>query len=476
MFAVTRPRPTFVRLFAAEKNDDLRHVGDVHEVKVAKSFEASAKGVQAIVDYDNLSDMFYARNIAGAYAQSRIDELVARWNDSIPQLIEDTTLAGARVGLQQSPGASLGYTFNLVNPRAVAWAREHSSQFLSGVNERSQKAIQAVIAEALSAGMDPREAALLVGQALGLSEKDAAALVKYRKQLEADKNPNVTRMTQRYANRLLRQRGENIARTETMAAANEGARQLWQDLFDRDLLNNNEWERSWLVAPDERVCPLCRPLHQKRADVDGVFEGGFQSPPRHSRCRCTHVLQRRDVPPVIARPVKYDTDPLSSGVLDAVSAAWRKTLTPDDLETLTLYVQNQGVVNYYLRNHLEQDDYVRGHVQRLDDMLARSVIPEPIVVRRGSYIEFYKDLQVGDTFVDDGFVSTTIGKPPSSSTVQLTIRVPAGSHGAYIEGLVPNSLDEQEVLLPRSSKFKVLAVEPAVTWADVAKYELELIP
>jgi len=60
------------------------------------------------------------------------------------------------------------------------------------------------------------------------------------------------RVTARYAQRLLNQRLLNIARTETIAAANEGQRQLWQQAIDRGDLTGRE-RRAWITTPDDRL-------------------------------------------------------------------------------------------------------------------------------------------------------------------------------------------------------------------------------
>jgi len=40
----------------------------------------------------------------------------------------------------------------------------------------------------------------------------------------------------------------------------------------------------WYTQADERVCPVCAPLHGKKQDV---WEQQFPSgPPAHVRCRC----------------------------------------------------------------------------------------------------------------------------------------------------------------------------------------------
>jgi SPP1 gp7 family putative phage head morphogenesis protein len=76
-----------------------------------------------------------------------------------------------------------------------------------------------------------------------------------------------------------RWRAELIARTETTRAINQAARLVAQDQAAVKRL-------VFYTRLDERVCPLCSPLHGKKANKDGVFPGGFTGPPIHPRCRC----------------------------------------------------------------------------------------------------------------------------------------------------------------------------------------------
>lgn len=43
----------------------------------------------------------------------------------------------------------------------------------------------------------------------------------------------------------------------------------------------------WITAVDERVCPICEPLHEKRFTVAKLESEGW--PPRHVSCRCTTI-------------------------------------------------------------------------------------------------------------------------------------------------------------------------------------------
>lgn len=85
-----------------------------------------------------------------------------------------------------------------------------------------------------------------------------------------------------------RRRAETIAITSATEAATAGARAY------RDLLREQhglEYELVWYTAADERVCPICGALHQRRERDWASYAGG---PPAHPRCRCGVGLRRRE--------------------------------------------------------------------------------------------------------------------------------------------------------------------------------------
>jgi len=43
---------------------------------------------------------------------------------------------------------------------------------------------------------------------------------------------------------------------------------------------------TWWTSEDERVCPICSPLHGVKRKIGGIFPGGLDAPPAHPRCRC----------------------------------------------------------------------------------------------------------------------------------------------------------------------------------------------
>lgn len=110
-------------------------------------------------------------------------------------------------------------------------------------------------------------------------------------------------------------------------------------------------------------------------------------------------------------------------------------------------------------------------VDSLDSAIAANTLPENLTLFRGlnnwpkAFGVDSEDKLVGLTFQDKGFVSTTIEKAKAvefGSFVKdkfdtvVQIQAPKGMHAV---AMVPNFTDEEEVILPRGSQFKVTSVE-----------------
>jgi hypothetical protein len=87
-----------------------------------------------------------------------------------------------------------------------------------------------------------------------------------------------------------------------MRATHEGERQFWMQQISSGVLLP-ETKRQWLISDDERLCPICRPLNGEQATLNGLFAGGYLTPPAHPRCRCSQFL----VAPVVV-PRKQVTE------------------------------------------------------------------------------------------------------------------------------------------------------------------------
>jgi len=174
---------------------------------------------------------------------------------------------------------------------------------------------------------------------------------------------------------------------------------------------------------------------------------------------------------------------------------WAEKLDPDQMEALSEY-QGSGHqrLNEWLRGSTTMrrwdsaagkgieaplDESTLRWYRFLRDNLDRSMveIPEDIVVFRGVQARLVEGMKLGDEFVDNAFVSTTMSAHRSGIEgrmrgAMLEIRVPQGTKGAIVE-LAGGSRREFELLLERGRTYRI--VEDAGTKGGVRRLVVEIV-
>jgi ADP-ribosyltransferase exoenzyme len=116
-------------------------------------------------------------------------------------------------------------------------------------------------------------------------------------------------------------------------------------------------------------------------------------------------------------------------------------------------------INDALRSNKSGSKNIKGYIQDIDAVMNESPgAPTNMLVYRGVSTR-YKDFQPGDIFQDNGYPSTSISEYNADSWKSggtLEIRVPKGHKGIYID-TISNAPQEQEFLLPRGTKFRVVS-------------------
>ena len=192
--------------------------------------------------------------------------------------------------------ADLGLSFTQTNPRAVAWAEREAARLVTRVTGETRQAIREIVVRMFTDGMPPAEGARLIEAYLGLTPRDAVALDNLRRAWTADGVANVAERVARQAARYVRLRARTIARTESMAASNAGQRELWAQAMDVGALDPGAARQTWLLTPDELLCPNCAPVPAMNAagvPLGGMFAtplGPVEGPILHPNCRCTTAL------------------------------------------------------------------------------------------------------------------------------------------------------------------------------------------
>ena len=93
-------------------------------------------------------------------------------------------------------------------------------------------------------------------------------------------------------------RADLISRTEVSLANEQGKIEGLRAITEYTTRDGNPliFKKSWIVAPDEKVCQVCMAnADQGPIDLDEDFESGDDSPPGHPNCRCVLVAEDTDV-------------------------------------------------------------------------------------------------------------------------------------------------------------------------------------
>lgn len=267
--------------------------------------------------------------------------------------IESAYQAGGRRAADQLPrrtpdGAAVIFRFDGRNPMAQRWLARHGAALVTHIIEDQRQAIRYAAVAGLNAGRNPRAVALDIvgrisratgrreGGIVGLTRAQAAYVVSAREELasgdaallknylrrqardrrfdshvlrairnEAAVPADVReKMVARYSDRLLKQRGEMIARTEALSALNASQDEALRQAVASGLIREEQVRRVWRSAGDARVRETHRALNGESVGLNEAFTSptgamirfpGDPMAPAEERinCRCW-VLPRID--------------------------------------------------------------------------------------------------------------------------------------------------------------------------------------
>ncbi len=227
------------------------------------------------------------------------------------------------------PGVrGLNYGFNLTNPKVWEEINQLSKSLLDELNKDTQAAITEAVRKGFQEGLHPYDQARLIRGAIGLTPKGVDAVANYRKFLEglAERTDltdlakgtidrlrrsdiryfsrkgldaeRINLLTDKFRDRLVRERAENFTRTATMQVSNGAQRSLWTDAQDQGFLEQERFQVEAITTPDDWRCPNCRSMNGKRRELDGTYKEGEYTgsggPIWHWRCRCCEGLVERE--------------------------------------------------------------------------------------------------------------------------------------------------------------------------------------
>jgi uncharacterized protein with gpF-like domain len=178
------------------------------------------------------------------------------------------------------------------------WARAHAGTLAQNLSNETRYALQNIIADALGSGQSPAQMAALIEKVIGLNQRQAGSLARFRAALKAAGTTGdaLEKLVARRARLMLRQRARAIARTESITAANAANRLTWERNVREGVLDPSRWRVQWLAVEDDRLCPSCLELDGQTVRIGEPFisptYGEVDGPALHPACRCSTALVR----------------------------------------------------------------------------------------------------------------------------------------------------------------------------------------
>lgn len=276
----------------------LHEIADRFEPRVRRAFLEAVERLRGSVTIKQIQEAVESGNV------ERVLELLG-WDEfrsgmrSMTEPLRAAIVESAGVSGAQLVGVvGRDLVFDMLNPSSVSFIRQYEFDLIGGIEQQTRNSIRQVILDAFEEGGHPYQQARDIRMLIGLTERQSNAVSNYWDNLLGT-GMNASRaeeMAMRYFGRLLNHRAKTIARTETIRAAGMGREALWKQAVDEGLLDPYATRRSWLITPDDRLCPTCQAIPEMNPDGVRLFEP-FQTPngpemlePAHPNCRCSVVL------------------------------------------------------------------------------------------------------------------------------------------------------------------------------------------
>jgi hypothetical protein len=284
-----------------------------------------------------LKDQVDLTELAGLLEAGRFEEALDRLTiagERLAQAVNNVFISSANstaTFLQSAGVISIG--FDQVNFRAVNAMMANNMRLVREFSTGQREAVQVAMTAGITTGIGPREQARSFRDVIGLTARQAQAVVNYRRLLERVGNPDeseasqaesltrrlrdgrtdrtvqsfirrkrrlpraqIDRMVARYSERTVKYRAEVIARTDGLRSVHQGARATYAQMIERGAIDPARLEREWHTSIDGRERLSHRVMHHQLRGWDEAFDslhgpimypGDPEAPAEETiQCRC----------------------------------------------------------------------------------------------------------------------------------------------------------------------------------------------
>lgn len=309
--------------------------------------DAFLSSVRDIVDNVKLNAIVAALekgDIEGAIRATQVDPAAFLPLDTAVRqaFVETGVTTAASIPASRLTDTAVVVRFDVHNFAAETWLSTHSSEFITEIVADQRTAIRSALTGGMERGLNPRVTALDIvgrqnpatgrreGGIIGLTSQQAGYVTNARLELQSgqaalmrnyltrerrDKRfdgivlkaieegkpldrDTVTRLASRYSDRLLAFRGENIGRTESMAAVNGAQFEAYRQAVEKGSLQARAVRKGWMATRDLRTRDSHRALNGDFVGLEERFANGLLYPgdpsgdiSERANCRCRPIFR-----------------------------------------------------------------------------------------------------------------------------------------------------------------------------------------
>lgn len=307
----------------------IQRVADRFGVPTATAWTQAILRHQGTLDLAALRAALVSRNLdrlAAVVRATQMQQLVQR---AVSRPLLGATMTAARRSTELLQARGLAGGFDVLQVNVIEFARRQAADLVVGIPQQTKQVIAEVVAIGQRDGLSIDQMARAIREVVGLPPHWAPAPLRFGDELRAAAETGhlgtltrrlsgadmvqirarlaagtldeafIQRMQETYAARLVSYRARSIARTEAIRSSNWGVGESWRQA-QRDGFLPHSARRFWLVAEDERACPICiriPGMNRAGRPLDEPFMtpvGPVMYPPEpHPQCRCTITLHAR---------------------------------------------------------------------------------------------------------------------------------------------------------------------------------------
>jgi hypothetical protein len=286
------------RLVAGRPTDDFA-------ARFAIAMRLAARQMRALFTEDTFIRAISSRNWMPLVTDARWRTIEAQLTEAMEAAINSKIDEAGNAELRRidtSPvvAKAMRGRFNLRNPFSEDFVRRRGAELVQGITGRARDQIREAVEAGFVQGIPVRTTARTIMDSLGLDSRLARAVQSHGNALSEAGTPDeiAGRSIEAYADKLLRYRAELIARTETIAASNQGVMDSWRQAERENLLPGGMKKRWIHAAGSARTCPICEELGESEPIpindefYSSILGVSFARPGAHPACRCSLGLVR----------------------------------------------------------------------------------------------------------------------------------------------------------------------------------------